>query len=321
MIKILAYLRLVRLPNLLIMLFALIGWRLFILEPILRKPAILPETPWEAYAMLALSVIMIMAGAYALNDYHDYSVDLVNKPHEQPIGRLIPPRRALLCSIMCTGTGVLSGIVSAIIVKQWMLIPVFPLCAFLLWQYTVNLQKMPLVGNIAIAFLTAFALWLPLIYEKQVYTSMISVYKFYGLSQAILVLTAFYSISAFVLTLLREIVKDVADMEGDQLEGYKTLPIVWGITNVKWLLGLLNGAFVVAVSIFLWDIYKGGLKLYAVYLFVAVILPLVYFQLKLPSFRYPTEFNRASLLLKVTQALGVLSMPVFYINVQGRWLV
>ena len=56
-----------------------------------------------------------------------------------------------------------------------------------------------------------------------------------------------YAGFAFILTLIREAIKDMEDMEGDARYGSKTMPIAWGVPATKvyvavWMISFIGAA-------------------------------------------------------------------------------
>jgi 4-hydroxybenzoate polyprenyltransferase len=160
--------------------------------------------PLTAYL---LGVVFIMIAGYLINDYFDFKTDQINKPHKPRFSNrntytilfLVFNALALLLSFYCATF------------KGYSSVPfVFSLGIALLWMYSYLFQVLPLIGNLTIAFL-AILLYIPL---KEGFVNTELTNLFMGLS--------------FIVTLAREIIKDLEDKKGDQLSGYKTLPIVVG---------------------------------------------------------------------------------------------
>ncbi|WP_052695597.1 geranylgeranylglycerol-phosphate geranylgeranyltransferase [Hymenobacter sp. AT01-02] len=214
--------QLIRLPNLLIMALCLL------LE---RASLLLPGAQWRvvlapAFGLLALAALSIAAGGYIINDYYDVKIDAINRPDRLVVGRAVNRRHAMLAHILLSGLGVLvSGALS----------PLLGLVnlgsALLLWGYSARFKRVALIGNLSIATLTAALVLLP---ELQLRTGVTSVWL--------------YALAALLLTMVREIVKDVEDMRGDAQHDCYTLPIVWGVVRTKWVAGFFLLCLVVLVG-------------------------------------------------------------------------
>ena len=168
---------------------------------------------WQLF-VLSLSTVLIAAAGYIINDYYDIKIDLINKPDRVVIGKSITRRYAILFHTFISSIGILLGFVAG-----WKIGAINFLCVFLLWLYSNNLKRQPFIGNLAVAVLTGLSI------------DMINL--LYNLHNTLIII---YSLFAFFMTLVREIVKDMEDMKGDTTFGCRTLPIVGGIRRTKNLL-------------------------------------------------------------------------------------
>lgn len=180
--------------------------------------------------LLSVSTILIAAGGYSINDYYDVKIDLINKPERVVVGKTLSRRTVLLLHSMLSLSGVALGFLIS-----WRIGLVHAGAAFLLWLYSNALKREPLIGNVVVAFLTGLSIFIiHLVYPG--WAATISV----------------YSLFAFAITLVREIIKDMEDLRGDNTFGCRTLPIIWGIRTTKifiYALLLLFGAAVVIIHI------------------------------------------------------------------------
>ncbi|MDP3485296.1 MAG: UbiA family prenyltransferase [Methanobacteriaceae archaeon] len=155
---------------------------------------------------LAGIVVFISTGAgNAINDYFDHKIDAINRP-ERPIpsGRISLKTAgiySLLLFVVAIIIGFIIGLLPGIIVFFSSLLMVY---------YAYSLKTKCLIGNISISFLTGMSFVLGGVVVNEL---LISIYL------------GFF---AFLMTMAREIVKDMEDMEGDKMEGASTLPIVYG---------------------------------------------------------------------------------------------
>ncbi|WBA41670.1 geranylgeranylglycerol-phosphate geranylgeranyltransferase [Hymenobacter canadensis] len=214
--------QLIRLPNLLMMLLCLVLVRAGLLQPTRPLQSLFD---WR-FGVLAVAALCVAAAGYIINDYYDVKIDAINRPDRLVVGRVVNRRRAMLAHMLLSGVGVaLSGMLS----------PLLGLVnlgsALLLWGYSVRFKRVALVGNVSIATLTGALVLLP---ELQLRTGVASVWQ--------------YALAAFLLTVVREIVKDVEDMRGDAQHDCRTLPIAWGVARTKWVAGLFLAALVALVA-------------------------------------------------------------------------
>jgi 4-hydroxybenzoate polyprenyltransferase len=274
--------RLVRLPNLLMMLLCLVLVRAGLLEP--ERPV---ATLLDArFGILALAALCVAAAGYIINDYYDVKIDAINRPERLVVGRVVNRRRAMLAHLLLSGAGVgLSGLLSP-------LLGVVNLgSALLLWGYSVRFKRVALVGNVSIATLTAALVLLP---ELQLRTNTGSVWL--------------YALAAFLLTVVREIVKDVEDMRGDAQHGCRTLPIVWGVARTKWVAGFFLACLLLLVAGATWRTLAHHLLPLSLWLLVLVLGPLLWLTRLLLRADRRRHFARLSWWCKGIMLAGMLSM-------------
>ncbi len=158
-----------------------------------------------------MSTVLIAAAGYIINDYYDVKIDLINKPDRVVIGKTITRRFALLFHTLLSLTGVGIGFL-----LSWKIGVVNFGCAFLLWLYSNALKRLPFIGNFTVALLTG----LSILIVNMLYPPWST-------------LACLYALFAFFITLVREIIKDMEDLKGDNTFGCRTLPIVYGIRKTK----------------------------------------------------------------------------------------
>ncbi len=274
-----AFARLIRFNNLLI-----IGLTQYMIKICLIDE---PNQVWANFKdpslfMLASSTILIAAAGYIINDYYDVKIDTINKPKRIVIGKYLKRRVALAINFGLNLLGL--GL-------AWMLsYKVFALTfisGFLLWWYSNQLKRLPLAGNAMIALLTAISVLVMAVYYPQ--------------NQDLLVI---FAVFAFFITLVRELVKDMEDVQGDAHFGCQTLPIVWGVRRTKNVIYVFLAIFV----IILLSTYLSFPRKFAFYLYLVVLPPLTFFFVRLLRADTRKEFAFLSYLCKWIMVLGVLSM-------------
>src|SRR5688572_26324349 len=232
--------------------------------------------------LLSVSTTAIAAGGYIINDYYDVKIDYINKPDRVVIGKNITRRYAILFHIVLSFIGVALGFY-----LSWRIAAVNMLSVFLLWLYSNNLKRLPFIGNFTVAFLTGL--------------SVIVVDIFYRTENSLVVI---YALFAFFMTLIREIIKDMEDLQGDNTFGCKTLPIVWGVRKTKILIYIILMVFAATV-VLLNQLYRAlPFKYHLVFLF----LPLLWLLYRLIRADTKKDFTRLSTFCKVILLLGILSM-------------
>jgi 4-hydroxybenzoate polyprenyltransferase len=236
---------------------------------------------WRLY-VLSVSTVLIAAAGYIINDYYDVKIDLINKPERVVVGKSMRRRYALFFHTSLTVLGIALGFL-----LNWKIGVVNFFSGFLLWWYSNFLKRQPFVGNFAVAVLTGFSVYVVAI-------------LFDPFNKLIIV----YGLFSFFITLLREIIKDMEDLKGDNTFGCKTLPIVWGIRRSKsfiYLLVVLHLGFIAWFNL----IFIG---LASWMLAVFLLVPVAFLVLRLSIADTVKDFYWLSQYCKMVLLLGIFSM-------------
>lgn len=276
-----AFLKLIRFPNLCIIILTQYFTRIFLIGP---------KQQWADHItdidmfLISLSTIFIASAGYIINDYYDIKIDYINKPKRIVVGRIFKRRTAMGLHVVLSALGVIIGVFLSIKVA---VINIF--VAFLLWFYSNYLQRIPFIGNFIIALLTAL---------------IIEVVAFYFHSNIVNAfsckLCCTFAIFAFFVSLIREIVKDMADVKGDIAFGCKTLPIIWGIRRTKYLLYGLAAIFIVILFSFI--IY------FHIFIFAIIVVLMFWFIIKLIRADTKKNYSYLSAICKLIMLGGIIGM-------------
>lgn len=281
-----------RVPNLLIIAFTFLLLRYFVFIPVYVAYSIIPGMQSLHYMLMITSTVLIAAAGYISNDYFDVVTDQVNKPEKQYIGLQVKPGAALSTSVLFSLIAVTLGIWLSIITQS--LLPALLLFTALTvaWSYALKLKKSLLWGNIAVAGMSAGTIAMAWLIENQ--SSQVPDEPF----RIITCIISAISIFAFLLHFLREIVKDIEDMEGDSMINCRSLPIVKGIPFTKTMLIVFSGItllFLVIAQIYLARYAK---NIALVWLLICVQIPLLYFIKSLTKANTKANYHKLSTLLK-----------------------
>ncbi len=302
-----AFLRLVRLPNLFFIALSQVLFQ-FCIYQTLYKGAI-PEGDTFRFILLVLASLLIAAAGYIINDYFDINIDEVNKPHRMVVDKLISRRWAIAWHFMLSTSGIILTVLAVPFLQKWYLILANVLCVALLWFYSTNFKRSLLTGNIVISLLTA---WTILI----IFFSKVDLADAFGAGDSnqtkFFRLTILYAGFAFIVSLIREAIKDMEDMPGDSKYGCHTMPIVWGVNATKvyaavWLVVLI--AVLVILQVYVLQ-FKWWLAV--AYSVPAIIFPLMLILFKLRKSVSTKDFHKLSTMMKLVMLTGILSMIFFY---------
>ena len=124
-----------------------------------------------------------------------------------------------------------------------------------------------------------------------------------------------YAIFAFMINLIREIIKDLEDVNGDYNQGMKTLPIVLGTERTaKLVFGLSFIPILSLVYYINFYVFNSGLFLSTIYGIIFILTPMIYFTIKLWSAKKKSDFKHLSIVLKWVLLFGILSIAVITYN-------
>jgi 4-hydroxybenzoate polyprenyltransferase len=170
---------------------------------------------------------------------------------------------------------------------------------------------MILSGNIIIAALTAWVIVVVYFFAGAKFGQWVNITLPFDVKK-FFKLTFMYAGFAFVVSLVREVIKDLEDMEGDVRYNCNTMPIAWGVPASKvfvavWLIVCI--ALLVIVQLYAWQSGWWPVVLYSV---MFVILPLVYLLKKLRDAVTPKDYHRLSSLVKFIMLAGILTMGFFF---------
>ncbi|GAA4324475.1 geranylgeranylglycerol-phosphate geranylgeranyltransferase [Pontixanthobacter gangjinensis] len=255
------------------------------------------------FSMLVLAVVSVAASGYVINDIFDVPADLKNKPDRTFINKDISEKAAYRLFFILNIIGVGLGFYLSNMIGKPGFSAFFIFGSAILYIYNSQLQQTILVGNILVSIIVGLipvgvGLYdlLPAITPENQQTQSV-----------IFSILIDYSIFAFLVNLLREIVKDQQDMDGDYNAGYKTLPIGLGkkrTNKILFLAGLLPLGFL------LFYIYQYLFEhIYAVvYALFLLVAPLLFFQVNIWSAEKKSEYARLSLVLKFVLFFGLVSI-------------
>lgn len=236
--------------------------------------------------LLSLSTGLIAAAGYIINDYYDIKIDYVNKPHKVVVGKFVKRRVVIASHAILNALGILIGFYLGLSVGI-----INFLAGFLLWWYSNRLKRLPFIGNVVVAFMTALSILIIAVYFKKN-----------------IELITIYAIFAFSINLVREIIKDMEDLRGDMRFGSRSLPIIWGLRKTKYLLYVLIGIFVIALFTLTYPLHNDVLNTF----FTLLVVPNLYFIYLLYKADTQKRFHLLSTYCKVFMLAGISSMIFFY---------
>jgi 4-hydroxybenzoate polyprenyltransferase len=183
----------------------------------------------KLHCIVAASLFSV-AAAFIINSFYDVDKDLVNKPKQVVIGKLLGESSLLNLYVVLNFFAVGFAMMASIRVM------VFFVCytAFC-WFHSHKLQKMPVIREISASLLTMIPL--------------IAIWFHFGHWHW----GMFYYIGSLAILLFtREVVKDMAGHKGNLIFGYQTVVVVAGVKTTRWGLVALNTGFFVMYWVLNW---------------------------------------------------------------------
>ena len=289
-----------------------------IIKPILEAYEFKLQFSELNFFFLVMATVFITAAGYVINDYFDTKTDMVNRPETVIIGKLMNRRAAILLHIFLNTIGIGLGAYISFYIGIPLLTLVFIFITGLLWFYSTTYKRQFLIGNVIVALLTAIVPLMVILFEipllNEEYGLLLKELKS-DFTHLILWVGAF-ALFAFLLTLIREIIKDVEDYEGDSVYGRQTLPIVLGVLNTK----IIIITFILTTLFSLVYIYFRFLNdiITLVYFALFLILPLLFLLYKTIIAENKKDYHRASNLAKIIMLAGIFySLIANYIIIQN----
>ena len=302
-----AFFQLIRWPNLIFVLLTQLLFHFCVYNSIYFDG--FEQHQIKSIFFISLASVCIAAAGYIINDYYDINIDLKNKPTKVIVSKTISRRGALGLHFLLNSLGICFTALAVNISTQWYLVLANMGVILLLWMYSSNFKKQLLIGNILVAIFTAWTILIVF------FTKFSLANAFNGVAEnqiKFFRITILYAAFAFIITLIREAIKDVEDMEGDRRGNCKTMPIEWGVNATKvyicsWIIILLLLLFTVLVYSLQFQWWW-----FAVYILGALIFPLFsFFKLAIKA-EQKVAFTRLSRYNKWITFLGILSMILFY---------
>jgi 4-hydroxybenzoate polyprenyltransferase len=265
---------------------------------------------WQ-YLLLVLSTVLLAAGGYVINNIFDQATDHDNKPDTVIVGRSISEAHAYNLYVALNITGVGIGFYLSNVIQKPGFASIFIMIAAALYFYATSLKQMVLIGNIVVAALLSCSVIIIGIFDLFPVITPENQPMMANLFSILLDFAVF----AFMINFIREIVKDLEDVNGDYNQGMSTLPIVLGISRTAKITFGLSFIPILVILVYI-NTYLIPLLYATIYMFLFILGPLFYFMIKIWTAKKQKEFHSLSLLLKWILFFGILSVLVISLNIK-----
>lgn len=309
-----AFLKLIRLKNLLIIALIQIVIKYFLIEVYIAEPSL----TYFSFSFYLIALILIVASGYIINDIYDVETDKINKSEAIIIDKKIKKSEAFKAYYFLNFLGLVCGFFAAFTVNKLLLWFVFLFFIFSLWRYSQKYKTSFIIGNIQVAFLTSLS-----IINLGLFELLSTGLNLKEESLMIFLIILFYAGFSFITTLIREIVKDLEDLEGDQKINAETLAITYGLKKSKNIVIGLTSATIICIAYFQYfqysvistqfeyEIYIWGVNDISIIYTLFVQVLFLFFIYKTFKAINKEDFHFLSMLSKIIMLVGILSIPVF----------
>ncbi|HET8886361.1 MAG TPA: geranylgeranylglycerol-phosphate geranylgeranyltransferase [Salinimicrobium sp.] len=249
--KILSLFSVVRGYNILIVVIAQYLASLFILAPQHAVSVVLFD---PHLFFLVLATASVIASGYIINNFYDSEKDLINRPQKTLLDRYLSQQTKLFLYFFLNFASVVFA--SYISFRAVLFVSAY---IFLIWFYSHRLKRILFLGNLVASILTILPFFAVFLYYK-------------NFESVIFVHAAFL----YIIIVIRELVKDLENMKGDMLQGYKTIPVVFGEKSSKAIISILIVLTLIPVYFLIWK-FDIGFMDYYFYLAVSLLFVLFLF--------------------------------------------
>lgn len=304
-------LSLIRWPNLLIT--GLVQYLLYfkVLQPAFSQAGMLPQLDPLRISMLVVMTLCIAAGGYIVNDLVDVKTDQINRPSSVIIGKQLSNQTAYWLYFMFQIVGFTLWLYLVFYVRRIPLLSIFPLLVGGLALYSLYVKRLPLAGNLLVALYCAAVPGIVWLLEQQVFIKLSTVDSSAGQRMASFFI--WYMASAFVLTVYRELIKDMEDVKGDAATGLRTLPVLWGYSVTRYFAVFIALIAAVVIGTMLWQLREAFYEWGLIGFGTSVLLPIGISILLLFRAQTAADYRRLSHWAKWIILMGLL-LPLWLIQ-------
>jgi len=258
------------------------------------------------FILLLVSLLCITAAGYIINDIFDLKSDLLNKPEKVIVSKYFSKEKSQQLYKWINSIGIITGIGLALNLNKPSISLVFIGPSLLLNLYSKKLKSLPIIGNIVVSLLISFCILILFIldintsiksYDQRIVISIIFMLSFF----------------AFFINLIREIIKDIEDVNGDYKLNMKTLPILIGRNRTK-IIVLFLTIFPIGLLSYIILKYSTTYNAVTFYLLFFSLLPMLFTVLKIKSAKSIKNYKTISTYLKIIMLLGITTLLVISIN-------
>ena len=231
---------------------------------------------------LILASSSVIASGYIINNFYDSEKDLINRPKKTMLDRVVSQRTKLSVYFILN----FAAIFFASYVS-FRAVVFFSIYIFVIWLYSHRLKKILFLGNLVASVLTITPFFVIFIYYKNFETVIF-----------------IHATFLYLMIVMRELVKDLENMQGDLVQNYRTIPIVYGEKWSKFCLAICALMAIIPIYLLITRFEIG----YMDYYFYVSLLLLVVFLLWLYFSTAKWQYLLLHNILKLIIVAGVFSI-------------
>ena len=247
--------------------------------------AICVEGDYQVYKIIltGFSASLTLSAGNIINDIKDIETDKVSHPKRPLAAAKITVNQAKAEYVLFT---IIALLLSFFINPQAFVIAIT--ATILLYLYSYYFKTILILGNIIISILTG----------------LVFIYGGVAVNNPLAALIP--AVFAFLINLIREVVKDMQDVEGDLKQGVITFPGKFGFSSSKLLVAELT---VLLILVTLYPFITRLYKIEFIILIMAVVNPLLVYSLKiLFKDHSSSNLNKISNILKLNMFIGLIAI-------------
>lgn len=265
--------------------------------------------------MLILATVLVAGAGNVINDYFDVATDVINKPEKVVVDRYVSRIKTMKFYIVLNGIALMLSVILCYQVGSWWFLLIHALSINFLWFYSLKWKSKLLIGNIIVALLTATVpVYVGLFFQLKfgdLTPELTMPFQFTTYANFPMYLSLAFAGFAFYLNFIREVVKDMEDIEGDSFIKARTFPIVYGVKTAKNTVVIALILFALTLFPIIQMVSMEQLEFNGIIPFIACVLiaiTLVFLLLRSVS---RGNLKKISLGLKLMMLIGAL-MPLFW---------
>jgi len=235
--------------------------------------------------LAAITASLTMSAGNIINDIYDLNGDKINHPLRPLPSGVISLKAALIYYFILLAVSLLLSLFISNLNFAVNLISVL-----MLYLYSYKLKRVALGGNLTVSLLTGLAFIYGGVTVNNIYNSIIP------------------ALFAFLINLIREIVKDMEDAEGDMREGIISFPSKYGAKTAK------NTIITLSMLLILFTLFpyiNGNYGNYYMAVILFLVIPvLIYFLVSLLKDDSKKNMNKLSFILKLDMVFGLIALYI-----------